>query len=113
MRWLLTVAGAALVCLGSVAVANSGRLDPPLFPRLCSAVPTPQHLIELGSLSAGEVPDEVLLRGPDDALVREGLAISGEAQHRRVLVHKPKKQTERTRVVFWEDVYAVKSSVPG
>ena len=109
MRQLLTFAGAALVALGTGAVANSFDSRTTKIPG-CAPQCLPQHLIEPGNLPAGKYQTRYFFAGQMKLLFAKGW-FSGEDSTGEFWAQP--KSNPNARVVFWEDVYAVKSSAPG
>ena len=109
MRRLLTVAGAALVSLGTATVANSGDSRTTKIPG-CAPQCLPQHLIEPGNLPAGKYQTRYFFAGEMKLLFAKGW-FSGEDSTGEFWAQP--KSTPNARVIFWEDVYAVKPSAPG
>ncbi len=109
MRRLLTVAGVALVSLGTATVANSFDSRTTKIPG-CAPQCLPQHLVEPGNLPAGKYQTRYFFAGEMKLLFAKGW-FSGEDSTGEFWAQP--KSNPNARVVFWEDVYAVKSSVPG
>ena len=109
MRWLLIVSAAALVCLGTATVANSGDARTTEIPG-CAPQCLPQHLIEPGNLPAGRYQTRYFFAGQMTLLFAKGW-LSGEDSTGEFWASP--KNNQKARLVFWEDVYAVRSSIPG
>ena len=109
MRWLLIVSAAALACLGTATVATSGDARTTKIPG-CAPQCLPQHLIEPGNLPAGRYQTRSFFAGQMTLLFAKGW-LSGEDSTGEFWASP--KNNQKARLVFWEDVYAVRSSIPG
>ena len=109
MRWLLIVGTAALVCLGTATVANSDDSGTTKIPG-CAPQCLPPHLIEPGNLPAGKYQTRYFFAGEMTLLFAKGW-FSGEDSTGEFWASP--KSNQKARVIFWEDVYAVKPSIPG
>ena len=105
----MTVAGAAFVGLGTAAVAYSGDSRTTKIPG-CAPQCLPQHLIEPGNLPAGKYQTRYFFAGEMKLLFAKGW-FSGEDSTGEFWAQP--KSNPNARVIFWEDVYAVKPSAPG
>ena len=112
-RWLSRRTGvlgtAALVCLVTATVAYSRESRTTKIPG-CAPQCLPQHLIEPGNLPAGKYQTRYFFAGQMTALFPKGW-FSGEDSTGEFWAQP--KSNPNARVVFWEDVYAVKPSAPG
>ena len=109
MRWLLIVAAAALVCLVTASVANSGDSRTTKIPG-CAPQCLPRNLIEPGNLPAGKYQTRYFFAGEMTLLFAKGW-LSGEDSTGEFWASP--KSNQKARVVFWEDVYAARSAIPG
>jgi hypothetical protein len=100
---------AALVCLVTAAVAHSGDSSTTEIPG-CAPQCLPQHLIEPGNLPSGKYQTRYVFAGEMKLLFAKGW-FSGEDSTGEFWAQP--KSNPKARVVFWEDVYAVRSSIPG
>src|SRR5580765_7901686 len=100
---------AALVCLVTATVAYSRGSRTTTIPG-CAPQCLPQHLIEPGNLPAGKYKTRYFFAGEMTLLFAKGW-FSGEDSTGEFWAQP--KSNPNARVVFWEDVYAVKSTVPG
>ena len=109
MRWLVIVATAALVCLGTATVANSDDSGATKIPG-CAPQCLPPHLIEPGNLPPGKYQTRYFFAGEMTLMFAKSW-FSGEDSTGEFWAQP--KSNPKARVVFWEDVYAVRSSIPG
>ena len=100
---------AALVCLVTAAVAHSGDSSTTEIPG-CAPQCLPQHLIEPGNLPSGKYQTRYFFAGEMKLLFAKGW-FSGEDSTGEFWAQP--KTNPNARVIFWEDVYAVKPSAPG
>jgi len=109
MRGLLIIGAAALVSLGTAAVGNSDDSAATKIPG-CAPQCLPQHLIEPGNLPVGKYQTRYFFAGEMTLSFAKGW-LSGEDSTGEFWASP--KSNQKARIVFWEDVYAVRSSIPG
>ena len=105
--WVLGMA--ALACLMTATVANSGDSRTTKIPG-CAPQCLPPHLIEPGKLPAGKYQTRYFFAGEMTLSFAKGW-FSGEDSTGEFWASP--KNNQKARMVFWEDVYAVRSSIPG
>ncbi len=108
MKWLVIVATAALVFLGTATVANSDDSGTTKIPG-CAPQCLPPHLIEPGNLPPGKYQTRYVFAGEMTPMFANGW-FSGEDSTGEFWAQP--KSNPKARVVFWEHVYAVRSSIP-
>ena len=109
MKWLLIVGTAALLSLGTATVANSDDSGATKIPGCAPQCLTPGR-VEPGNLPAGEYQTRYFFAGQMTLRFAKGWL--GTEDSTSEFGASP-RNNQKARVIFWEDVYAVRSSIPG
>jgi len=106
---LLIVAAAALACLVTASVANSADSRTTKIPG-CAPQCLPRQASEPGKLQAGKYQTRYFFAGGMTLLFAKGW-VSGEDSTGEFWASPTSNRN--ARVIFWEDVHAAQSHVPG